>query len=135
MSDAETKLASRGWKCWEAATTGDSFFLSIMAGKEISDKTQVHYYYYYYYYYYSYYYDYCELQLLLLLLFMLMLMVFVQDRKNACRCTSRIKQHARELSSSAQQHLSYFAAPRPSPMWGWTNSDTTWAWKKPNMTL
>ena len=74
MSDAETKLASRGWKCWEAATTGDSFFLSIMAGKEISDKTQVHYYYYYYY---SYYYYCCALQLLLLLLFMLMLMVLV----------------------------------------------------------
>ena len=55
VSDAETKLASRGWKRWESATTGDSFFLSIMAGKEISDKTQVHYYYYYYY---SYYYDY-----------------------------------------------------------------------------
>ena len=133
MGDAETQLASGGWKRWESAATGDSIFLSIMAGKEISGKTQVHYYYYYY----SYYYDYCELQLLLLLLllFMLMLMVFVQDRKNACRCTSRIKQHARELSSSAQQHFSYFAAPRPSPMWGWTNSDTTWAWKKPNMTL
>ena len=98
MSDAATKLASRGWKCWEAATTGDSFFLSMMAGKEISDKTKVHYYCYYYY---SYYYDYCELQLLLLLLFMLMLMVFVQDQKNACRCSSRIKQHARKLHSSA----------------------------------
>ena len=75
MGDAETQLASGGWKRWESAATGDSIFLSIMAGKEISGKTQVHYYYYYYYY--SYYYYYCALQLLLLLLFMLMLMVLV----------------------------------------------------------
>ena len=111
MGDAETQLASGGWKRWESAATGDSIFLSIMAGKEISGKTQVHYYYYYYY---SYYYYYCALQLLLLLLFMLMLMVLVSDQKNACRCSRRIKQHARELRSSAQQQLSYFAAPRPS---------------------